>query len=202
MPLVLPRFEAWESQEGYAELFALPCFFALLPPSQMASEISKIARTWASAFHLDWDKHGQPNLHISVCALARMVRVLEPPIAIRKAVNAFDFEAFDARFDKVKSFDLRNGQHALVLEADEDTTFRVRSFASALATTMLYRAGVKVSPVSNIQPHITLLYDPRRRDVSESIAPIQWRVDKFALIRSHVGGKTHENLGNWPLRQI
>jgi 2'-5' RNA ligase len=149
---------------------------------------------------LDWHRHGQPNLHVSLCAFAGMARVIEPPIAIQKAIGTLNLMAFDLRFDKIKSYARPEGGYAVVLEADADTTAQVRLFAKAIATTMLYRAGLKMSPFSNIQPHITLLYDPGRHDVSESIEPIQWRPSEFVLIRSHVGGKTHEELGRWSLR--
>jgi 2'-5' RNA ligase len=200
MPLVLPRFNAWTSQEGYGELLALPCFFALLPSEDVAPEVLRIAETWAGRFRLDWRRHGQPNPHVSFSAFTRMARVIEPPVAIQKAMDALDFMAFDVRFDKIRSYETRKDRRPLVLEADAETTDRVRSFAKAISTTMLYRAGLKMSPFSNIQPHITLLYDPRHCDVVEPIEPIQWRAKEFVLIRSHVGGKTHEELGRWNLR--
>ena len=95
-------------------------------------------------------------------------------------------------------FSARNGQFPFVLCADGATTAAALVLRQAIATAQL-RVGLRVSGVSSFLPHVSLLHGHAVDTIEESIAPVQWPVREFVLIRSFFGESRPQVIGRWPL---
>jgi len=189
-------FDDWDSPDGYVELLTLPCFFAVVPDTDPAEVIKRIGASHAAALGLDWNRFGQRNPHLSLCAIEKLSRVRGPPKVVLDAAATVKFDAFDAVFDCVETFG--NGSYPTVLRGDTQTDQHMRLLAKSIEEAM-YKIGIKAGSVVNGKPHITVFYDPSHRSISGPITPVRWRVREFVLIRSHVGYATHETVGHWSL---
>jgi len=71
--------------------------------------------------------------------------------------------------------------------------------ANGLSATLLddlRHAGLTVDG-SSFQPHVTLFYDPKRRQPID-VPPLSWQVREFVLIES-IDRRPYQILGSWPL---
>lgn len=63
----------------------------------------------------------------------------------------------------------------------------------------LSRAGIPERSAYRFNPHVTLGY-PVGQPFSRAISTVNWSVDEFILVHSHVGLTRHDLFGRWPLR--
>ena len=97
---------------------------------------------------------------------------------IIRALDGFEFDAFEVAFDAAASFPDKPFNRPLVMLGDggvED----LKAFQHRLCT-VLADAGLSDGPYPDFTPHVTLLYDDRIVP-PQGIAPVTWRLREFVL---------------------
>jgi RNA 2',3'-cyclic 3'-phosphodiesterase len=167
-------------------------FFAVVPDTDTAARIHRLARLLRCAHKFDRKMIEPELLHVSLFFLGepseQIVRV------VREAAAGVRVQPFEVWFDRSASFRGRPGSRPFVLVGDEGVE-PLQSFRRALGVALAER-GLRRLAKRDFTPHITLLY--AERNVEEHpIEPISWTVREFVLIHSMRG---HVHLGRWPLR--
>lgn len=171
-----------------------PVFLALYPPAQVAARLRSLAWDLRRKHRL----HGVPLdrdcLHVSLHGICRYGELTPGAlIALGAACATLTQPAFLVGFDRVTSFDI-GATRALALCGGEGVG-GIRALHAELADVI---RGIGVSPIKRqIEPHLTLLYDPR--EVNEPIDQIRWTVSEFRLVCSLRGRRRHLPLARWRL---
>lgn len=169
--------------------------FLLYPDAATAEQIATEARRLREALSL----RGQPLLtdrfHVTLHHLGDYVGL--PADVVRKgeaAGAALAAAPFDVAFDRAASFANRPGNNPFTLQGGEGVQALI-GFQQRLAMEMA-KAGLK--PDKAFLPHITLLYDGQIVP-AQPISPVNWTVDRFALVQSKLGQTRHIVLRTWTL---
>jgi RNA 2',3'-cyclic 3'-phosphodiesterase len=167
-------------------------FFALRPSVDDARRIHALAGELL-AFHGVPGKRLDPDrLHITLALVGQDVEASIVDAACG-AVDMVSLPGFDVRFDAAMTFSAPAGPLVLLGGEGLDEVRKLRtSLGCALAD-----QGFK--PPRAYEPHMTLCYDARHRLAKTPVEPIRFRVDEFALVKSHVGLSRHEVLRTWQL---
>ncbi|MFC5437866.1 2'-5' RNA ligase family protein [Rhodanobacter umsongensis] len=174
-------------------------FFAVLPDDRARSEIAGVCERFRKSHRVSGSPLAVESLHLSLCPMGNPERLRQPlESALRAAAAGVVAESFDATLDSAMRFSARDGQFPFVLCTDAATTAAALSLRKAIAAEQL-RVGLQVSGVSSFLAHVTLLHGHAVDAVEESIAPVQWHVHDFVLIRSFFGQSRYEVIGRWPL---
>jgi RNA 2',3'-cyclic 3'-phosphodiesterase len=138
----------------------------------------------------------QENLHATLHLVAQQEGIPESlRQRAREAISGVSGSSFDVTFDRLENFNLDPPRHALVLlcgQGLESLTTLHRQIGEALRL-----AGFKHIGKSFV-PHITLVYNTTPFQ-TPPVAPISWRVNRFALIESPQGKRKHLIQGSWIL---
>lgn len=172
-------------------------FFALYPDAATARQIVEMAGTLRERLGLGARLQEPERLHITLHHLGDHAGMPAPIVAAgRRAAMSLAAAPFDVRFDWAESFAgrVRNRPFVLRGEAGLDA---VAAFQRKLGLAMA-KAGLARWVEPRFTPHVTLLYDHQVLPAQE-IAPVQWRVQSFVLVRSLLGQHRHEVLGRWTL---
>lgn len=118
---------------------------------------------------------------------------------IVRALDGFQFDAFDVAFDAAASFTDKPFNRPLVLlgEVGVET---LKAFQHRLSAA-LAEAGLCDGPYPDYRPHVTLLYDDRIVP-PQRVAPVTWRVREFVLVQSVQGKTLHIPLARWRARGV
>lgn len=144
---------------------------------------------------------GVEGLHLTLCPMGRSDQLRRPLEEALLAAGAEVHErGFTATLDAAMRFTARDGQFPFVLCADGPTNEATLGLRKAIAAAQA-RAGLHVSGVSSFLPHVSLLHGHAIDAIEESMAPIQWRVSDFVLIRSFFGESRFEVVGRWQLAE-
>lgn len=172
-------------------------FFAVFPGAAAAADIAALAQGSRQAHELRGKPLRSDRFHITLHHLGDHAGLPDALVAqAERAAAAMAFPPFEAVFDSLGSFSGRR-QRPLVLRGGEKLN-ALRSFQQALGRQM-QGAGLARWVEPRFEPHITLLYDERTVPVQAVAAPIAWRVESFALVRSLLGRTEYRVLGRWPL---
>ena len=134
-------------------------FLAAVPDAGTAERIHQLAGVLKRAHHFDGKLIAPERLHISLFALGglpegHLCAAWEAAMEVRTA-------PFQVWFDRTASFRGRPGNHPFVLIGEQGLrglqSFR-QMFCAALT-----RRGMRRLANTNFTPHVTLLYDARRR---------------------------------------
>ncbi|MBO9647292.1 MAG: RNA 2',3'-cyclic phosphodiesterase [Variovorax sp.] len=170
-------------------------FFALYPPPELARR----AVEFAERLRLDLGLRAKPTdaarLHVTLHFLGAVATDAEIVAQASRAAGSVRSPPFDLTLDMLASFRARGRQRPLVLMAQ-----RVPPDLQALHLELCeaLRSHAVQADWRGLVPHLTLLRDPVAVP-EQSIAPFQWTVRDFVLIRSLVGQGRHMLLGRWPL---
>ena len=104
--------------------------------------------------------------------------------------------AFEVQFDRVFSFSGSPRSKPLILTGGDGAAVLVTLNRALVAA--LQKEWLKIAANPGYTPHMTLLYSARSL-AEQPIPPVFWRVEGFALIRSHAGQSRHEVLARWDL---
>lgn len=165
----------------------LPMFLALGFEGESAQPIEQCAEHVRKTYDITGPSR---PFHVTLCEIAprmslpRMIETISEVAATMKAPS------FSVAFDRVMKFG-----DAVVLTGD-DGVAGLLAFRQALCFG-LQKAGLGKWSAKGYTPHLTLLYDAQKLDAR--IAPVQWTVREFLLLRSLVGQTKHETLGQWTL---
>ena len=188
----------WSGGEGMEPGCAY--FFALMPAGAALQQIGErrahAVRAVQSARPSPVEDH---RLHLTICTPKTLKRLRAPfEESLKRAGDDVVASTFGLRLDSFDRFTGGFDQSCLVLRSDESTSAHVQTLKDAIGEA-LFRHGFGWDR-SALAPHVTLYY-ARDIEVPESSGePIDWHVDEFVLIRSHVGKHQHDVVKRWPLR--
>lgn len=172
-------------------------FFAILPDDAAKARIGKLTDSVRKATGIAGNRVEPGCLHLSLQSLGAHARPRPDIVALGKRIgSAIDVAPFDVSFDRLLSFNARNG-HALVLGSNAAMP-ELNVLLDALGDGMSM-AGLGHYVRRQFAPHVTLFYCGRRIDPI-AIEPISWSVRALVLVRSLYGQGRHVHLGRWPLR--
>ncbi len=117
--------------------------------------------------------------------------------AVKAVCDGFTHGCFDARFDRVMSFERGAQKKKAIVAVGGEGVDALLTFQRELGA-RLRRAGLPVDQ-TGFKPHVTLLYDSNAVPV-QPVAPIAWTVRDFALVHSNIGRSRYDELGRWALR--
>ena len=172
-----------------------PLFFALLPPAGLEPELRRAveaSRRWGVSAKLGLAE----TRHLSLAALG-FAQQLAPADreAAEAAASSLHGAAFDLRFDRIGSFRAKPGNKRPLALLPEDPG-PLEALATALRDGMIARGFVPQRPPQRF--HMTLCYD--RTDIrTRAIDPVEWHIDRFALVQSIYGETRYETWGEWRL---
>lgn len=174
-------------------------FFALMPAGLVQEHIGHKRESAIRSLRLGGasrvDDH---RLHLTLCApktLKRLRASFEE--SLKRAGDEVRSPAFGLRLD---GFDVFSGgfeKPCLVLRSDEASSAHVQSLKDRLGKA-LFQHGFGWDG-GTLSPHITLFYADGVSLPDGAGGHVDWQVDEFVLVRSHVGKRQHDILGRWPL---
>lgn len=130
-----------------------------------------------------WPYDGEPPAHIVSQAVKVAAELVAAPIALS--------------FDQAMSFRTRRGYHLVLSESRP--SIELAKFVQQFTLTFR-KAGIGAGPLSQPNPHMTLVYGGNRAIDRRPIEPVCWTAAEFVLIESLIGQSRHGLLGRWPLR--
>ncbi len=170
-------------------------FFALWPDDATRGACAEAARQ----LRLRMQPRGEPSAvacyHLTLLFLGDYVPALAEAAA-RQAAALVRARPFTLRFDHAGCF--RNAQVPWWLGSREPPS-ALQQLHDRLRETML-RAQVPVQP-TRFSPHLTVHRNAGAPLPPTLIAPVDWAVCEFVLLRSRrgAGSDDYERLGAWPL---
>lgn len=173
-----------------------PVFLALYPRTDIAARIRSLAWDLRRKHRLRGVPVDRDCLHISLHGICRYGEMTPAALmTIGTACARVAQPAFLVGFDRIASFDIGETP-ALVLGGDAGVD-GVRALHADLGDA-LRDAGV-ASVKHQVEPHLTLLYDPR--EIAERMPELRWTVSEFRLVCSLRGRRRHLPLARWRLRE-
>ncbi|HEY4291596.1 2'-5' RNA ligase family protein [Luteibacter sp.] len=164
-------------------------FFALRPSIDEARRIHAFAVELLASHDVSGNVFAPERMHITLEPIGADVDDAVVDTACR-AADTVSFSTLDVRFDAVMSF---SGPLVLL---GSDGTDEVRKLRTELGCALADRG---FRPRRAYEPHLTICYDAQRRVAKTPIEPIVFRVEAFALIKSHIGQSRHEVVRTWRL---
>ena len=177
-----------------------PLFFALWPDDAVRDAVA--AQAGALRARLgpggDWLPPAKYHLtlhHLELAAPQQAaLQTALPRIVARLPRGAFRWQP-----DRVDSFHGRPGNHPCVLRAAEDPAALLMLW-QALREALILEGFGRALGRGGFTPHVTLAYLPRPLAEPQPLPPLDWNVDRLALLRSVPAGEDYPCLGEWPLR--
>lgn len=184
-----PRFPASPARFNW--------FFALRPAAGDAASVHAFAEKLLRSQGLAGTRIGLEQLHITLEPIGQDIDTS----VLDSACHAADMvrgHAFDVRFDAAMTFAIPRGPFVLLgAKGLEDGLNGVRQLRTQLGCAL---ADDGFRPSRRYEPHMTLGYDPHKRVDRMAIETIGFKVDEFALVKSHIGHSLHEVVRTWQLR--
>lgn len=166
-------------------------FFAIFPHPEDAKRIAALGARLGDQHALKGKMTAAHRLHVTLHHLGRFEAVpLKQMQAALEAAASVASPCFEVVLDEVRRFE----KSKAFMLCGHDGTSALAGFRQLLGEA-LAEAGFK--PERGFTPHMTLAYTPRKIE-TQSIEPVRWTADSFALVDSHVGESVYEVLGQWP----
>lgn len=187
----------WSGDEGLEPDCAY--FFALMPEGATQQQIGERRESATRALRIGKaspvDDH---RLHLSLCAPKTLKRLRAPfEESLLRAGGDVKAPAFGLRLDGFDTFSGGFGQSCLVLRSDATSSAHVQALKDGLGKA-LFNHGFGWDGGA-LAPHVTLFYADHIESSYSPAAAVEWHVDEFVLVRSHVGKHLHQIIGRWPL---
>ncbi|MFK2900812.1 RNA 2',3'-cyclic phosphodiesterase [Dyella jejuensis] len=194
-----------ERSDAQIELFGQPpahaethrLFFALMPDVALRHEINHAAALVQLQYpelRARWVK--PERFHVTLNFLGDYAAPPEEAAEKAKAAaGRLQANAFDWTLDYVASFRGREPPCVLRSTAQPEPLLTLwRTMDKELT-----QAGVRRPIERQLTPHVTLAYGRHELPGPTPVAPINWHVDRFALIHNVVGKGNYQVLGSWLL---
>ena len=164
-------------------------FFALWPAEPAARALSQVAAELAQ--RLDGRATPMGKIHLTLAFLGE----LDPARidAAREAGAAARGRTFEMVLDRLGVFRRAGVAWAGATQVDPALLALQGSLAAALQV-----RGFELEE-RPFNPHVTLVRKVRQALPDESLDPVMWRVDAFALVRSELGTGRYQTLESWEL---
>jgi 2'-5' RNA ligase len=187
----------WSGDEGLEPDCAY--FFALMPKGCTQQQIGERRESATRALRVGRstpvDDH---RLHLSLCTPKTLKRLRAPfEESLLRAGAEVKAPAFGLRLDGFDTFNGGFGQPCLVLRSDATSSVHVQALKDGLGKA-LFNHGFGWDG-GTLAPHVTLLYADDIASPGDPVEAVEWHVDEFVLVRSHVGKHQHDIIGRWPL---
>jgi 2'-5' RNA ligase len=169
-------------------------FFALLPDAEAKSRIESLAHDLHKQLRPVRPLREPDQYHVTLRGIAAPDGPFGQSIAMARTVaDAIRKTSFAVMFNQAASFGAApNYAFSLTTRAD----LLAANSLSATLLDALRHAGLKVDG-SSFQPHVTVFYDPKRREPID-VPPLSWYVREFVLIES-IDNRKYVILDSWPL---
>ena len=163
-------------------------FFAAFPDARAAQELSRLAYRLREVHGLQGTPLSPERLHVTLHFLGDYHAIPESLIdSARSAAKLVKLLPFKVVFDRVTSFDAGSHRRPVVLVASEGMSKLSELHETLRSARHDLGVGSADADTDRIYvPHLTLLYDSQRLEVSLS-DPIEWTVSEFFLIQSLIG---------------
>jgi 2'-5' RNA ligase len=169
-------------------------FFALLPDAEAKLRIHHLAGELSARLRASSELRGPDKYHVTLRGIAAPDGPFGQSITMARLVaGVIRRTSFVVMFNQATSFG-KPPKYAFSLTTREDLLA-----ANSLSATLLddlRHAGLKVDG-SSFQPHVTLFYDPKRREPMD-VPPLSWQAREFVLIES-IDQQPYQILGSWKL---
>lgn len=171
-------------------------FYACFPDEAAIRAASGISRAHDLDRRLGGPRIRPDRFHVTLehigDYLDRPLHVIDLALRIGDAVSA---PSFIGAFTSAGSFRGRPGRHPYVLRGDEGIAgfLRLRMAIGGAC----FKEGLDVRNIG-YRPHLTLQYG-KRTAPPLNIPQLSWRIDKFALVVSHLRQTRYEILREWNL---
>ena len=166
-------------------------FFALWPDAGVRADLARAARRMHGVLH--GQRTRDDTIHLTIAFIGEidvenLPRMLTPPAGVFTS-------AFLLTLDQWGCWE-RNGIGWVAPSHIPDS---LRDLAANLAG-WLRGQGFELQHRA-FTPHITLVRKAQVAPLQDSMAPIKWQVNEFALIRSQLapGGARYQTICTWPL---
>jgi 2'-5' RNA ligase len=171
-----------------------PLFFCLFPDTAASFHISEFAERFIREKGLSGGRIKGKRLHISLRLVAKYTSAPTRLVyAAQQIGNSISIRPFEVTCPSIMSFGPdTSGQWKLVLHAQGDGLLELQAMLGAPAG----RGGRKAANKSRL--HMTLLYGFTPIPF-QTIEPIRFVVEEFALVHSEFGRTRHHVLDRWPL---
>jgi 2'-5' RNA ligase len=173
-------------------------FFAVIPDTQTATGIAKLARQLCDDAHSRSKPLAANRLHVTLHHLGNFSGGLPQAQidAAMKAAAVVSMHPFSIDFDSATRFAKKPRPGPLVLCGSEGIV-GLHALHDALGSA-LDQAGFEGREAAPFTPHVTLAYglpwsEPR------AIEAVSWNVREFVLLHSLLGRTRHLPLGRWAL---
>ena len=170
-------------------------FIAVFPDPYSATHLTHLANSQRAKHGLPVTPIPERRFHLSVLGLAcnGAPEDLVPNVSTAAEEAAGPVPPFNVELNRTGNF---GGGRALVVHNPHGNA-ELHHFRQRLGMALRDR-GVQCSQ-SGFHPHVTLLYKDRTVP-EESIEPVSWVVNQFALVFSFVGETKYIVLEPWKLR--
>ena len=174
-------------------------FFAVLPDERAKAAIVQAGERFRELLRLPKSPVETDRLHLMLSPPGRSEKLRQSlESALVAAASEVHAPCFELALDSVMRLSARDGQHPLVLCADDASTASALKLRKAIAEAQ-QRVGLIVPAVSLYLPHVVLLHGRSIVAIHESIPPIGWIVREFVLIRCFFGQSRYEVVRRWAL---
>jgi 2'-5' RNA ligase len=172
-------------------------FLGIFPDAYTAGSVVEFGNGFRQKNELRGRVRPASHLHVSLFFIGGVDEVPAYAVEVvgqRCKTVAAATRPFEIRFDRVRSFHGRPGNHPLVLVGDERGSEGAKKLHESLCAEFLKHP----SRARQFIPHLTLLYD-RLELAPVSVEPISWMVREFVFVCSEVGATKYDSLGRWEL---
>lgn len=171
-------------------------FFALWPDAATRQRLSALAQQVRTALPSAGRWVSPDRYHATLHHFALLPSAREAfEVAARRAVARLAMQALVWSPDRIDSFHGR-GQHPCILRSAEDPP-ALRELWERLREALILEGLGKQLGRQAFTPHITLAYLPRPLEEPRPVEPLQWRVERLALLHSVPGRPDYECLAEW-----
>lgn len=174
-------------------------FFAVLPDERAKAAIVHAGERFRELLRLSGSPLETDLLHLVLSPPGRPQKLRQSlESTLVAAAGDVRAQSFELVLDSVMRLSARDGQHPLVLCADDASAASALKLRKAIADAQ-QRFGLIVPAVSLYLPHVVLLHGRSIDAIHQSIPPISWIVREFVLIRCFFGQSRYEVAGRWAL---
>ncbi len=174
-------------------------FFAVHPDAHTAQRIVELTRALRGRAGLRGSPLPAARLHVTLHHLGDYRGLPQAVIdAAAGAAAQVAMPPFAIRFDRVGSFTSRARKRPCVLLGESEDANRALCELQNQLAARLRAAGLAPRTEGRFTPHLTLCYDERGL-AAEAVAPVEWTVQRFALVHSLIGRGEHRVLAAWSL---
>lgn len=166
-------------------------FFAILPPSSVATRIYRRGEATRKNYDLKGPLIEPERLHISLHHVGdfKQAAPVELLTGLSALASSARFHSFDVVLDRALSFRVHD-KNPFVLVGGAGVE-ELRSFHRLLGAALGSRT-------TGFTPHLTVLYD-KKLIPEHPIMPVKWKASEFALVHSYAGLGRYAIVERWPL---